>query len=287
MKLKAIHIYHVSMLSIFLLSACKKSENTATQLDTESQTAIDYSICEREFAQVGPTATNLVIKTKSTPPRLMPGFNDILSTCDTLTWIFGDTVWTSPNHENPVYEYDFSTCGGYAFDGFTRTGKWRITFRNGGIKKPGSSMLIKLLNYKVSNYTYSADSIVFKSGGMHNGIYTYTMSVYNGLCTTPTWTISYQSTRVVSVDTKNNTDPTDDILTIVSGTVSGKNREGRGFSVNINNLTKPAACKYITRGTADITPQGLSTRSINYGNGACDNKATITVNGNTFEITLN
>ncbi|GIV30205.1 MAG: hypothetical protein KatS3mg028_1271 [Bacteroidia bacterium] len=279
---------HLSLLSsVLLLWSCKKSENTAQQTDTESQTAIDYSICEREFAQVGPTATNLVIKTKSCPPRLMQGYSGILSACDTLTWISGDTAWTSPTHQDPVYEYDFGTCGGYTFDGIPRTGKWNITFRNGGIKKPGASMRIQLLNYKLSTVTYSADSIVFKNGGMNNGIYTYTISVYNALCTAPSWTISYNSTRSVSVDTKNTSDPTDDVVTITNGTANGKNREGRTFNVNITNLTKPANCKYITKGTVEIKPDGLNTRTINYGDGTCDNKATVTVNGNSFEITLN
>lgn len=285
MKIKILNF--IGIILVLLLWSCKKSENKGQVLDTESQTAIDYSICEREFSQVGPTATNLVIKTKSSPPRLMEGFSGILSTCDTLTWISGDTAWTSPTHQNPVYEYDFGTCGGYAFDGIPRTGKWRITFRNGGIKKPGASMLIQLLNYKLSTVTYAADSIVFKNGGMNNGIYTYTISVYKALCTAATWTISYGSTKSVSVDTKNNQDPTDDVITIVSGTAEGYNREGRYFSVNITNLTKPANCKYITKGTVEIAPDKLNPRTVNYGDGTCDSKATVTVNGNTFEITLN
>lgn len=279
--------YLILLTSVSVLWFCKKSDNTNQQMDTESQTAIDYSICEREFAQVGPTTTNLVIKTKSSPPRLMPGFSDVASACDTLTRVSGDTAWSSPTHQNPVYEYDFGTCGGYAFDGIPRTGKWNITFRGGGIKKQGASMLIKFLNYKLSTVTYAVDSVVFKNGGMNNGVYTYTINVYNALCTAPTWTISYNSTRAVSVDTKNTTDPTDDVITIVSGSANGKNREGRTFSVSITNLTKPANCKYITKGTVELTPNGLNTRTINYGDGTCDNKATVTVNGNSFEITLN
>lgn len=288
MKTKFVHPGLGGLMFMLMFFGCKKSETTTSpQLDTESQTAIDYSICEKEFSQIGPTATNLTIKTKSSPPRLMNGYSDITATCDTLTWISGDTSWTSPTHENPIYEYDFGNCGGYMFDGITRTGKWRLTFRNGGIKKPGASLLIQLLNYKLGTVTYAADSVVFKNGGMNNGIYTYTISVYNALCTAPSWTISYNSTKSVQVDTKNNTDPSDDILTVVSGNASGKNREGRSFSVTINNLTKPTNCKYITKGTVQISPSGLNTRTIDYGDGTCDDKAKITVNGNTFEITLN
>ncbi len=286
MQSNKINLYAAFILMLISILSCKKSEPTG-QVDTESQTAIDYSICEREFAQMGPTSTNLVIKTKSSPPRLANGYSDIISICDTLTYLSGDTSWTSPTHQDPVYEYDFGACGSYAFDGIPRTGKWQITFRKGGIKKPGTSLLIRLLNYKLSTVTYSADSVVFKNGGENNGIYTYTISVYNALCTASTWTISYSSTRSVMVDTKNTTDPTDDNTTIVSGSASGKNRENRNFTVTINSLTKPANCKYITKGTVQISPSGLNTRTIDYGNGTCDNKASVSVNGSTFEITLN
>ncbi len=287
MKRKFLYVTPILSASLFIFWGCKKSDTTTTQLDTETQTAIDYSICEREFSQVGPTATNLTIKTKSSPPRLMNGYSNIYAVCDTLTWISGDTAWSSPTHQNPVYEYDFGTCGGYMFDGIPRTGKWRLTFRNGGIKKPGASLLIQFINYKLSTVTYAVDSIVFKNGGMNNGIYTYTISVYNALCTAPTWTISYTSTRSVQVDTKNTTDPSDDVFTIISGSASGKNRENRSFSVNINNITKPTNCKYITKGTVQISPSGLNTRTIDYGDGTCDDKATLTIDGNSYNITLN
>lgn len=286
MKIFAYFSSIFTIVFIFAISGCKKSEQQPA-LDTESQTSIDYSICEREFAQVGPTATNLTIKTKSSPPRLMSGFSGILSTCDTLTWISGDTTWSSPTHQDPVYEYDFGTCGGYSFDNIVRTGKWRITYRGGGIKKPGASMLLQFINYKLNTVNYMVDSVVFKNGGMNNGIYTYTISVYNAVCAAPSWTITYNSTRSVSIDTKNTADPSDDDITIVNGTANGKNREGRLYNVTINNLFKPSSCKYITKGTIQITPKDLKTRTINYGNGACDDKATVTVDGNSFEITLN
>lgn len=286
MKIYSILII-VALLSVGIFAGCKKSESPV-ETDTETQTAIDYSICEREFVQVGPTATNLTIKTKSTPrDRVIENYSNWQSTCDTLTYISGDTLWSSPGHSNPVYEYDFGTCAGYGFDGVTRTGKWRITFRQGGIRKAGASMLVQFINYKLNNVSYMADSVVFNNGGMNNGIFTYTINVYNAVCASPSWTITYSSTRSVSVDTKNTVDPTDDVVTIVSGHASGKNRNGISYSVSIKNLTKPANCKYITAGTVDITPSRKNTRTINYGNGTCDDKATVTINGNTFEITLN
>jgi hypothetical protein len=36
----------------------------------------------------------------------------------------------------------------------------------------------------------------------------------------------------------------------------------------------------------EITPQNKPTRTINYGNGSCDGTFSVTVNGNTFSVTL-
>ena len=44
--------------------------------------------------------------------------------------------------------------------------------------------------------------------------------------------------------------------------------------------------KHFTQGELDITPSGKPTISIDFGNGACDNTATITRNGVTKTITL-
>jgi hypothetical protein len=37
----------------------------------------------------------------------------------------------------------------------------------------------------------------------------------------------------------------------------------------------------------ELTPEGKSKRIIDFGNGNCDNKATITIDGNKFQFDLN
>jgi len=55
------------------------------------------------------------------------------------------------------------------------------------------------------------------------------------------------------------------------------------------NITTPllfdASCGNITKGVVEITRNG-TTATIDYGDGTCDNKATITIDGNTEEISL-
>jgi hypothetical protein len=52
-------------------------------------------------------------------------------------------------------------------------------------------------------------------------------------------------------------------------------------------VEKRASCTWITKGRIDLTPEGLATRTVDYGDGTCDDKATLTINGNTFQFQMN
>ena len=51
-------------------------------------------------------------------------------------------------------------------------------------------------------------------------------------------------------------------------------------------LIKRFACRWIVKGKIAIRRTNSDVAVIDYGTGQCDNKATITINGATFEITL-
>jgi hypothetical protein len=44
--------------------------------------------------------------------------------------------------------------------------------------------------------------------------------------------------------------------------------------------------RHFTQGTLEHTPGGKATRYIDFGNGTCDDQATVTINGTTYTITL-
>ncbi len=74
----------------------------------------------------------------------------------------------------------------------------------------------------------------------------------------------------------------------VTGASSGTNRKGVAYTTTIQTpLIKSSSCfKYFTTGIVSITNSKGRTLLLNYGNGACDNIATVTVNGRTKTITL-
>lgn len=72
----------------------------------------------------------------------------------------------------------------------------------------------------------------------------------------------------------------------ITGTVSGVNRAGKEYSVNITTpLVRRMACLWIVQGAVTINT-GNRSLVLDYGTGTCDDLATVTANGETREIVL-
>jgi hypothetical protein len=81
-------------------------------------------------------------------------------------------------------------------------------------------------------------------------------------------------------------DYSDDVITI-SGFADSESSEGYTFSRVITSpLIKPATCRFITQGTASFYKNNELFAGIDYGDGTCDDIATITKGNETIQITL-
>jgi hypothetical protein len=73
------------------------------------------------------------------------------------------------------------------------------------------------------------------------------------------------------------------------GTRTGTRVNGKSYTAVVDAvkpLHKTTACRFVVSGVATITPAGGSVRTLDFGDGSCDNKATLTVNGQSRQITL-
>ena len=77
-------------------------------------------------------------------------------------------------------------------------------------------------------------------------------------------------------------------ITSVEGGITGTNRSGKQFSANITSpLLIDSACqKGYTKGTYLIKAADHPDALLDFGNGECDNVATLTINGKSQEITI-
>jgi len=283
---RSIHIIiTVSCLIVLFLFGCRKKETT--QVDNETQSAVDNAVADQEYASVVPTVNNHAINTKGT------GANTgkmAAAPCDSLTKISGDTsaLGTTNYSAFPVYTLNVSSCALSMPDGKAlRTGTLNIRLTD-KLKNPNAQMIIKMINYKTGTIGYSCDSIIVTTIASNTLFTKFTVKLVNGVCQSPNWVIKYSSERTVTHYHKGNPNGTDPV-TEIFGKANGVNRSGLKFDVNIpveTPIIKHKSCQYIEKGVIELTPENFKTRIIDFGSGNCDDDATFTVNGNTVAFKL-
>ena len=73
----------------------------------------------------------------------------------------------------------------------------------------------------------------------------------------------------------------------VTGSGSGVNLDGKSFTMTITSpLIYKNGCFYPVSGVVTIETEGEDTKTIDYGNGECDNTITVTIGDETVEIDL-
>ncbi len=285
---KTIHIILTgTCLSMFVFLGCKKKE-TAT-VDNETQSSVDNAIADQEFNGIVPTTNNHAINTKGTGTA---GRSATSATCDSLTLIQGNVsaLGTTNYSAYPVYTLDVSNACPLTFpDGKLRTGSLKIRLTD-KIKNTGAKMIIYLINYKTGVINYTCDSIVVTtlSADTVNHKTSFSVKLINGACKTGSWTINYSFDKTFTNYSKGNPAGSDPVSEIF-GTANGVNRQGRAFSVSIPQSTpliKHRSCQYIDKGVLQLTPVDYNARTIDFGDGSCNDDATFTVNGNTVAFKL-
>lgn len=207
------------------------------------------------------------------------GREDSVGRCFTVT-VSPATVGVFPK----TVTIDFGTaCTG--LDGKTRSGKIISVF-TGHLAEPGNSVTTTFENYMVDS---------FKVEGTHKIINTSTSNsrsfnivVSGAKITKPNgkW-FTWDSNKIVVQVEGNGTPrwPFDDVFEI-TGAKSGSNSAGITWSATvIEKLIRKGDCRWIVKGVVSLT-RNTNSAVLDYGNGTCDNKATITANGQTIEITL-
>jgi len=72
----------------------------------------------------------------------------------------------------------------------------------------------------------------------------------------------------------------------IEGTWAGKTRDGVSWSATCNHaLVKKATCDWFDSRTLVVTSEGVS-KTIDFGDGTCDDKATLTIGDHTTNIKL-
>jgi hypothetical protein len=272
MKLKTISLSTICFLLItILIFSCQRSKNNSTEDMADGK---DNALCESTQNDV----LNMTDEVGNYGTLI--GFKKSRA-CATFTI---DTI--SIPH---IITIDFGNVNCVCADGKTRNGKIIRTY-TGKYKDSGSVHTITFDGYQVNGNNILGYKTVTNNGENANGNYNYTIDTKDTIIkANNAGTITWQSLRNREWLNGYPTPIHNDDEYSITGNGNGTRLNGNTWTMNITNpIIVDLSCAYrLTQGTMVITPSNKPARTIDYGNGTCDNQATLTVNGVVFPFTLN
>lgn len=200
------------------------------------------------------------------------------TTCNVIITI--DTVGVA---DTLIVDWGTTNCS--CNDGKNRRGKI-ITTWNGSYYNQGTTIKHVPVDYYVNDDKFEGEMVVTNMGNNSSGQPYYNVNI-NGTATLTTGEIvTYTSTRVRTFTAGYTTQLWfwDDEYD-VTGTASATVVNGDGYTcATVQPLHVKVGCAFITKGILNFTPTGQPLYVIDYGDGTCDAKFTVTVNGYTYTI---
>lgn len=272
MKLKKLFAL-LSLPSLFFFTACQKDE---TEPDPEFETTFKLSQDQAVSESINDDA-NIVFFEAAASKGLMAGrTTQVFQTTNTLSCA---SVSVTPQNTFPkTIVIDFGT-GCTSVDGITRTGKINIVLSD-SVHHTGATAVMTFDNYAVFGFKVEG-IITWTNTSSPNGI-SWTREIDNGRVIEPMggyyWL--HEGTKNVSQTAGANTPLNflDDVYS-VTGNHTVTNPAGKTRSVTIlEALEKKTTCHNISKGKMKIQAQ-THFAILDYGDGTCDNIATITIDG--------
>ncbi len=262
-----------------LFASCKKKTQDETDKDTTASS--DNALAEGTYNDVHNIADQASAGTLSS--YLAPSTSNekgLLSACATVV------IDTAVNPHTITVNFGATNC--LCNDGRYRRGIVNVSY-SGHYRDSASTHTISFTNYFVNDNQVMGTKTVTNNG--HNSSHHLTFSIQvNGTIIkannggTITWTSTRTREWVAGESTPWNW--TDDEY-LITGTATGTNALGNSFTAATTSaLDIKMNCHYIVAGGFQITPSGKATRYVDYGNGTCDDQATVTINGTVYNITL-
>ena len=272
-------LFYLIAASLFLgslfFTSCNKDETQG--LDEDITATQDNSDVERIFNNVSNIADEAYNMGSSYKSGLDEG--DLIGGCATITF---DTS-SFPK----VITIDFGDENCLCPDGRYRRGKIIVTF-TGPYRQPGTVITHTFASYFVNDNQVLGSKVVTNAGRNENNNLYYIIEVVGQIIKANGngeiyWSSFREREWIAGEDTFYRLDD----VYLITGTASGTSTGGFSFTMVITNpLRKEIGCRHMVSGTFEFTPGNRSVRILDYGDGECDNIATITVNGVTRTIYL-
>jgi len=264
-------------LLIVFIASCNKDEKEAEQ-NEEITTVQDNATAEKIFNDVSDIADQAYDSFQVIKSITYDG--DITGNCAVFSL---DTIGFPR-----TLTIDFGDTNCLCSDGRFRRGKILVSF-TGHYREEGTVITHTFDNYFVNDNQVLGTKIVTNAGRNEIEHLYFTISV-DGLIIKAngggqiTWISNRIREWIIGEETQ---DRFDDVY-LITGESHGTTASGKIYNIVITYpLRREIGCNYFVSGTFEFTPEGKPIRILDYGQGECDNMATVTVNGKTYTIYLN
>lgn len=169
-------------------------------------------------------------------------------------------------------------------DGKFKSGK--VTFTIGKIWEPGSEIILQYDNYQEDGAQLSGKFTFQNQSTQNAGVFNLLAENIQAADANG-YTLAYDAVQTFTQTAGHPTwwDWADDVYSI-TGTINSVLTNGETVDWAIQTpLVKANNCYWVSAGTGILNINGLDF-AVDYGDGNCDNKATVTVNGQAYQITL-
>ncbi len=264
--------------SAVLFTGCRREEE-----DNDTSASSDNALAESTFNDITNIADEAG-KTGSLSNYRLGDDQGILSACAVVTI---DSLISS-DQDTITVDFGATNCTGN--DGRNRRGKI-IIYYTGNYRDVGATHTITFDNYFVNDNQVLGTKTVVNNGPNGSGNTVFSINV-NGqlILANNAGTISWNSQRQREWLAGESTTAWNDDMYSITGSGSGTGTDGHSYTVNITSpLIRNMALgcrRHFVQGTLELTPDNKPMRTVDFGAGACDDVATVTINNRTYTIRL-
>ena len=269
--------------------SCKKDQN---QEDNDTSDAADNTFSQQTYNDLG-TMADEALRNGSSNTYKFTNPNSVLSVCASLDLLSGTKVNYSIDGKDTI-TVNFGSTNCLCNDGRYRRGSVQFTY-TGPYRSTGTVITVTPINYYVNDNSIQGSKTITNLGS-GSGYQMRHAIVVNGTIVKANGggTITWSANRTRDWVSGDTTFMWDDDVYHINGSASGSKANGNTYTSTITNalvrkfdISNPTCKRYFVQGTLSHQPANKPVRVIDFGSGACDNIATITINGQTYTIQLN
>lgn len=259
------------------LAACDKRESKPAVKEQDNGIGADNARLEQTFNDVQKIVESAANGSDLSTLRTTESVP--LAGCATIT--FDSTV--TPR----TLTIDFGNTNCLCNDNRYRRGKIIVSY-TGRYKDSAYTHTVNFINYFVNDNQVVGTKTLTNMGKDGAGRVYYNININGGIILAAgNGTLSWTSNRTRTWTAGYNTIGFFDDAYEIAGSAVITRPNGNTVNASITSPLEVANnCNWIRAGALQITPQSGTSRTVDFGNGACDGSATVTIAGTTYPLTL-